>query len=70
MKYTQKEMNERKRMNYKRRIRKLLVDRGLPPMGDLYMDRMIDATDKVRGDGLTDPDLLVLCALTLRGLFD
>ena len=62
-------MNERRRASHARRIRALVKQHSLPPVSNQQRERMLDALDNVRGDGLTDGDLRVVIKLTTRGLF-
>ena len=63
-------MDDRKRQGYKRRIRAVIVDKKMPVMSNRRMSILLDHILRVRGDGLTEPDLRTIVALTLRGLFD
>ena len=64
------QMVERKRAGYARRLRLIREKHELPALSNRTRESLLNLVMGVQGDGLTDPDLLVLHRLASRGLCD
>lgn len=64
------ELMERRRIIHQRRVRDLVKQHNLPTVGRARQHKLMDLVVKLRGDSITDPDLLVMVRLTLRGMLD
>ena len=63
-----REMRERKRLAYRRRLQAIREDKDLPRLTNRQRTALLDLCMSVQGDGITDPDLYVLHRLASRGL--